>query len=249
MKSHMFKAVFFDWDLTLVRVLGDISTEERLTALLQQEGMPYTLVQVQEAVRKYHDDLRTGRIRRSGRYQTQRDIARYYQDILTRLNSPDTSWARMMSLYDAYSLLQYKPYEETRPALAALAATGVKLGVISNHSRLIRPRMEEMLREFIPPERIVISQEVGAHKPARTIYRRACARAQEDAADCIFVGDHLVVDAQGAVENGGFGLGLWLNRNGNGNGHGHGNGEKNTAVLPPNVVRITSLWQVLDYVG
>ncbi len=248
----MFKAVFFDWDLTLVRVLGDISAAERLTALLQQEGMPYTLGQVEEAVRRYQDDLLSGKINRSGQYQTQQDIARYYQDILDRLNHQDRDWDRVTYLYDAYAHLPYLPYDETGPVLQALADQGITLGVISNHSRLIRPRVEEVLQGFIPPERIIISQEVGSHKPDQAIYRLACKTAQVEAADCVFVGDHLLVDALGAVENGGFGLGLWLNRPNNGNGpeQGNGNGGNGrTAVLPPNVHRITSLWQVLDYVG
>ncbi|MBK8989407.1 MAG: HAD family hydrolase [Chloroflexi bacterium] len=240
MSVKQFTCIFFDWDLTLVRVLGDISPEERLTALFQREGLPYTLREVQNAVRCYRADVQAGKIKRPQNQQTQREIARYYQDILARLSHRDRDWERAVHLYNAYAFLPQLPYEETRPVLQTLRTKGVKLGVISNHSRLIRPVIERIVGEAVDPHLIIISQEMGVHKPAGTIFHQAMARAQATAAACIFVGDHLSVDALGAVEKGGFGLGLWLDRQGKENGQ--------TAVLPPNVDRITSLWQVLNYV-
>lgn len=239
MRQKQFKCVFFDWDLTLVRVLGDVSPEERLAALFQKEGLPYTLREIQNAIRLYQDDRRSGKIKRPQSPQTQRDIARYYQDILERLNHSDRDWEHVTYLYNAYAYLPQLPYQETIPVLQALQAKGLKLGIISNHSRLIRPVVEEILHDVVPPDLIIISQEVGVHKPAKTIYRAACARAQVDAADCVFVGNHLFVDAVGAVEEGEFGLGLWLDR---------GEGSHAPSDLPPGMVRITSLWDVLDYV-
>jgi len=239
MRQKQFKCVFFDWDLTLIRVLGDISAEERLTALFQKEGLPYTLREVQEAIRRYQDDLQAGKIKRTTSPQTQRDIARYYQDILGRLNHRERDWERMTYLYDAYAYLPQLPYEETIPVLRALKAKGLKLGVVSNHSRLIRPVVEELLGDYVSPDLILISQELGVHKPAKTIYRAARMRAQVAASECVFVGDHLYVDAVGAVKKGEFGLGLWLDRH---------EVRGDTANLPAQMVRITSLWQVLDYV-
>lgn len=239
MEQKQFKCVFFDWDLTLVRVLGDVSPEERLTALFQKEGMPYTLREVQEAVRRYQGDLQSGKINRPTSPQTQRDIARYYQDILARLNHGDRDWQRVTYLYNAYSHLPQLPYEETIPVLQALRARGLKLGIISNHSRLIRPTVESLLGEYVSPDQIIISQEVGVHKPAKTIYRAACARAQVAASECVFVGNHLFVDAIGAVEVGEFGLGLWLDRS---------EGMNDISDLPAGMVRITSLWEILNYV-
>jgi HAD superfamily hydrolase (TIGR01509 family) len=172
---------------------------------------------------------------------------------LLRLDPKNADWPGVTHLYDAFAHLPYLPYDETRPVLEALRAKGLKFGLISNHSRLIRPVIERILGEFIPPSCMVISQEVGAYKPDRRIYRHACVLAQAKPAATIFVGDHLQVDAIGAVEAGGVGLGLWVDRNGTGNGNGNGHSYQNgngmkTAVLPPNVARITSLWQILDYV-
>ncbi|MCA9873550.1 MAG: HAD family hydrolase [Anaerolineales bacterium] len=237
--KKQFKCVFFDWDLTLVRVLGDVSPEERLTALFQKEGLPYTLREVQDAIRRYQEDLQTGKIKRPSSPQTQRDISRYYQDILLRLNHNDRDWERVTYLYNAYAHLPQIPYEETIPVLQALQEKELKLGIISNHSRLIRPAVEKLLGGYISPDMVIISQELGVHKPAKTIYRAACARAQVAATDCVFVGNHLFVDAIGAVEEGEFGLGLWLDRL---------EGFGTMPELPAGMVRITSLWDVLAYV-
>lgn len=239
MSSKPFECILFDWDLTLVRVMGDVSPEERIAALFQNEGLPYTLREVQQAVRQYQDDLQAGRIERPGLQQTEQEIGRYYQDILRRLNHNESELEQFSHLYNAFAHLPYVPYDETLPVLHTLRDRGVKLGVISNHSQHIRPMMEKVLGEVISPEWMFISQEVGAHKPDQRIYHYACAQMGTAPSDSMFVGDHLQVDAIGAVEVGGFGLGLWLDRKENG-------GE--TAVLPPNVYRITSLWQVLQYV-
>ena len=47
------KAVFFDWELTLARVLGDVSNTERLAALFQSQGLPFTLQEIQQAWEVY----------------------------------------------------------------------------------------------------------------------------------------------------------------------------------------------------
>lgn len=239
MNGKWCECVLFDWDLTLVRVMGDVSPEERITALFQNEGLPFTLREVQQAVRQYREDVRSGLIEQPGLQQTEQEIGRYYQDILLRLNHGASERVEVGHLYDAFAHLPYVPYNETFPVLSVLRDRGLKLGVVSNHSRLIRPVMEQVLRDLVAPEWMFISQEMKAHKPEAHIYRHVCAQMGATPETSIFVGDHLQVDAVGAVEVGGFALGLWLDRKGEG-------GE--TAVLPPNVYRITSLWQVLDYV-
>jgi HAD superfamily hydrolase (TIGR01549 family) len=240
MGSQSFGCILFDWDLTLVRVMGDVSQEERLAALFQNEGLPYTLREIQNAVRVYQDDLQNGRIQRPGLQQTEKEIGRYYRDVLLRLGHKEHDWERLSHFYDAFAQLPYLPYDETLPVLQTLQERGLKIGLISNHSRLIRPVMERLLGEVIPTSWMFISQEVGAHKPAKRIYRHACARMRVPTQATMFVGDHLLVDAVGAVEAGGLGRGLWLDRKGSDEGE--------TAVFPPNVSRITDLWQVLEYV-
>ncbi len=51
-------------------------------------------------------------------------------------------------------------------------------------------------------EAIVISEEEGLRKPSRQIFERTCRRLGADAASCLYIGDTLVEDIQGATDAG-----------------------------------------------
>ncbi|MBE2224872.1 MAG: HAD family hydrolase [Anaerolineae bacterium] len=237
--SDNYKCVLFDWDLTLTRVIGDVSPEERLTALFQKEGLPYTLPEVEEAIHTYNKNVETGQLKRIGKKQTQREIAQFYKDVLAQLDHMELDWELVNRLYDAYSFLPHSLYEDTLPLLKWLKKQGIAIGIISNHSRQIRPVIEETLGQFVQPEHIILSQEEGVHKPTKTIFKTACVRMGFEPEACVFVGNDLYVDAIGAVASGGYGLGLWLDRDAR---------LKGVPALPERVYRITSLMLVLDYI-
>jgi HAD superfamily hydrolase (TIGR01549 family) len=237
-RMRNYECVLFDWDLTLTRVIGDVSPEERLTALFQREGLPYTLAEVEDAIRSYHKRVETGQLKRITSKQTQREITQFYRDVLVQLDHIDPDWTLMNHLYDAYSTLPHSLYDDTIPLLNWLKKQNVPMGIISNHSRQIRPIIERTLRDYILPEHIIISQEEGVHKPAKTIFKTASSRLGFEPEVCVFVGNDLFVDAIGAVEAGGYGLGLWLDRKAGLNG---------VPALPDNVKRINTLMLILDY--
>lgn len=239
MSESKYKCVLFDWDLTLTRVIGDVSPEERLATLFQKEGLPYTLAEVESAISTYNKNVETGQLKRIGKKQTQREIAQFYRDVLVQLDHMELDWVLMNHLYDAYSFLPHSLYEDTLPLLRWLKKQGIALGVISNHSQQIRPVIEETLGDFVQPEHIILSQEEGVHKPAKTIFKTAASRMGFAPEECIFVGNDLYVDAIGAVAAGGYGLGLWLDR---------GAGINGVPALPDSVYRINTLMLVLDYV-
>ena len=238
MSDSKIKCVLFDWDLTLTRVIGDVSPEERLATLFQKEGLPYTLPEVEDAIRAYNKNVETGQLKRIGKKQTQREIAQFYRDVLTQLDHIELDWELMNHLYDAYSFLPHSLYDDTLPLLNWLKKQGFAVGVISNHSQKIRSVIEETLAGFVKPEHIIISQEEGVHKPAKTIFKTACSRLGVTPEECIFVGNDLYVDAIGAVATGDYAVGLWLDRSAELNG---------TRSLPERVYRINSLMLTLDY--
>jgi len=231
------QAVLFDWDMTMARVLGDISPEKRLQSLFQWAGMEYTIDEVETAVSTANQTMElNGHV-----LQTQREIAHYYQQILHNLGAENTSWAVANYLYDAYSYMPSILYDDTLPVLRYLDQLGIKLGIVSNHSRLIRPVIEESVGDLIESNHIVISQEMGIYKPAPSIFLHAVAELKMPPEVCMFVGDNLKGDAIGAVEKGEFQVGLWLDR--------AKMGETTTSTsLPPQVYRITSLADVSNYI-
>lgn len=230
-------AVLFDWDLTLARAIGDVTESVRLAALFRSQGLDFAPEEIETAVFKLYDGAKKGVSSRLGKPQRRRDIINYYFRILSHFGVENRDWAFGNRLYDAHSYLPTHLYHRTLPMLRALQREGLSLGLISNHSRSARAMMEEDLSPFIPSKHIVISQEVGVHKPAKTIFRHASRRVGVPPSHCMFVGDNLNVDAIGAVKNGGFSRGLWIDREGIGSG----------INLPDRVFRITSLDQVLSF--
>jgi putative hydrolase of the HAD superfamily len=238
MVTTQLAAVLFDWDLTLARALGDVTESERLASLFRSQGLDFAPEEIEAAMLKGQNRSGKGALSRSGKPQRRRDIIHSYFQILTHLGVSERDWAFGNRLYDAHSYLPTFLYDESLPMLLSLQQRELSLGIISNHARSARAMMESFVGRYIPTSHIVISQEVGVHKPAKTIFRHAARRVGVAPARCMFVGDNLTVDAIGAVEQGGFGRGLWLDREGSGV----------DLALPDRVSRITSLDQVLAHI-
>ncbi|MCB8942509.1 MAG: HAD family hydrolase [Ardenticatenaceae bacterium] len=232
------KGVFFDWELTLARSIGDVTQSERLAALFQSEGLPYSLEEIEAGIRYSYEYYQTRFAHEMPRPQTQEEIVEHYKRILMYLRHRPISAALLNRLYNRFGQLPTFLYDDTLPTLRALNAIGLTLGIISNHTRQVRHIMQDLVGNLVPAEQIFISQEVGLHKPTRSIFSMALQAVTLAPEECLFVGDSLNADAIGAVEQGGFRLGLWLDRDGVGQ----------DVSLPANVVRITSLPEVLDYI-
>jgi putative hydrolase of the HAD superfamily len=82
--------------------------------------------------------------------------------------------------------------------LAALRASGLKLGLITNGSLRMQSRKLECLSLSSTFDVVLISAAEGVSKPDREIFERALRRLDADAARTIFVGDHPEVDIEGA---------------------------------------------------
>jgi putative hydrolase of the HAD superfamily len=101
-------------------------------------------------------------------------------------------------------------YDDVLPCLDALAEK--RLGVITN-GQLIQQRrkleIHQLLRRFDP---VLVSEEVGAPKPAAAVFLEAARRAKLPPERCLYVGDWLDIDALGARDAGMYGV--WLRRDG-----------------------------------
>jgi FMN phosphatase YigB (HAD superfamily) len=235
--SEKIRAVLFDWDMTLGAALGEVSTLERTAALLRQVGLSYSPQAVAAARTQRQARIEQGQWSGLLAPQTKEDLIIYYLQLLHLLGQPDPSPQLAEQIYNAYAQLPFVFYPDTLPTFQALAGRQVYLGIITNHSPDIRPVIEAKLGEFIRPEHITISGEIGLYKPDRAIFREAAVRLNVPAGQCLYVGDNLEVDAIGAVGGGGYACGLWCDRS-------NQPGPKN---LPLAVYRITRLGQVLNW--
>lgn len=234
MKNARITAVFFDWDMTLARILGDVPTSQRLATLFQRHGLPYTSDQIETALTQYY--LNGGKQTKNQKPQKPSEIIQFYHHLLTHLGHEDIPQNLGRQLYEGYALLPNLLYDDVLPTLHKLQAQGFKLGVLSNHSKTARQAMESLVGHFIQPEHIIISEEIDLHKPDGRIFHYAAEKIGTPPEECTLVGDNFTVDAIGSVTAGGFAHGFWLDRE-----------NKNELELPDFVSRLVRLDEVLDY--
>jgi HAD superfamily hydrolase (TIGR01509 family) len=94
----------------------------------------------------------------------------------------------------------WMPYPDTTPTLRALRARGVKVGVVSNVPRDLRPIFAAKgLADLV--DTFTHSFEVGAEKPNPAIFLHASESLGTAPSETLMVGDHPVADG-GAVKAG-----------------------------------------------
>ena len=228
--------ILFDWDFTLAYSLGlDVSHTARTAVLFQTFGVACTEAEVVAAQASLEADVAQGIIATSLRPQKKREIIQLYRELLRRLGHPDDSYAFAYKIYAGYGRLPHTLFDDVQPTLRQLQARNIQLGILSNHSFSVRRTIDQLLGNIIPQDCITISEEVGIHKPGKTIFKRAAARLHQKPANCLYVGDNLEVDAIAAVQQGGYAAGIWIDRF----------GQEIPTSLPDNVYRLTSLTQLI----
>jgi HAD superfamily hydrolase (TIGR01509 family) len=92
------------------------------------------------------------------------------------------------------------PYPDTAPTLRALRERGIKIGIVSNVPRDLRPIFAAHgLADLV--DTFTHSYEVGAEKPDPAIFLHACRVLGTEPRETLMVGDHAVADG-GAVRAG-----------------------------------------------
>jgi putative hydrolase of the HAD superfamily len=101
-------------------------------------------------------------------------------------------------VYDEFAQPRcWRVYDDVAPALERCRAEGLKLGVISNWDERLRPLLEQMgLAPYF--NTILVSAEVGHHKPAPEIFAQAAETLQLSPGDILHVGDSVEEDLHGA---------------------------------------------------
>ena len=88
-------------------------------------------------------------------------------------------------------------YDDVLPTLEALAARGIKLGLISNWDERLRPLLHNLKldRHF---SSIVISCEAGTTKPDERLFAQAARELGVAPGELLHVGDSMAMDVTGA---------------------------------------------------
>jgi putative hydrolase of the HAD superfamily len=235
MSKATVKTVFFDWDRTLAYTKSSPNgIAAHLARMFGIAGLPYSEEQIETAVQHYVAEAGPEKVQEFKAAQTRRAICGFYAQLLKRLGHDDTSWEQLVRIYRAYARLPWVLYDDSRPALEAVLDRGFVVGILSNTSGTARQFIRELVGDLVPAQNVIISEELGVHKPAKTIFIRAAARVRTPPENCLMIGDNLAVDAVGAIENGGFACAIWLDRL----------RQDNPISLPPRTSTINTLAEV-----
>lgn len=96
--------------------------------------------------------------------------------------------------YEAFASADaWKIFDDVRPALDALRAEGIGLGVLSNWDHRLEPLLATLgLRAYFDP--ILVSAQVGLEKPDLAVFELACAQVDRRPPTVIYVGDQRRLD-------------------------------------------------------
>jgi putative hydrolase of the HAD superfamily len=105
-------------------------------------------------------------------------------------------------VYDEFAHSRcWRVYDDVGLALERCRARGLKVGVISNWDERLRPLLGQMgLAPYF--DTVLVSREVGHHKPERQIFERAVESLQVPPAHILHVGDSVAEDLEGAAKAG-----------------------------------------------
>lgn len=238
MRNDIITAAAFDWDLTLAQIMENQPFSVKLATLFQSKGFQYSADDIEQAIQTRQLLIRKGKLKGKLEIQTRRDIAFSYKQILEILGEDYVKLRFAFELYSDFANLPTTLYEESRSTLIELLNQGFKLGVITNNSTSARKVIEKNVGDLVHSNCIIISEEMGIHKPSKKLFLTMAARFRTHPQKCIYVGDNLNIDANAAVKNGGYKFGVWLDRQNIGS----------KSILPKNIIRIKSLHDVVSLV-
>jgi putative hydrolase of the HAD superfamily len=120
-----------------------------------------------------------------------------YRALLAHLEITDDEAPDAM--YDQFTMpVHYRLFEDSLPALRALAAEGYALGIISNWEAWL-PELLDLLDITKLFSTVVVSGVVGIEKPDPAIFRAALEQMKVEPSRAVYVGDSVAHDVEPAL--------------------------------------------------
>jgi len=194
------EAVTLDVNQTLIRAprLGQIYAE-----VLTRHGLEVEARALEPKIRTVWDELACRADPRRDRFSAHpRGSRGFWHDFAVRLcqhlGLGEPSAFATAELYGCFAQAEaWEIYSDVVPALEALAAAGLPLGVVSNWDERLEELLEDLgLARFF--DTIAVSAEVGVEKPHPEIFRAALEALGAEPARALHAGDRKLEDVEGA---------------------------------------------------
>ncbi|MBI4789175.1 MAG: HAD-IA family hydrolase [Chloroflexi bacterium] len=126
----------------------------------------------------------------------------FYAEGFRRLGVGKDMSAAVVDIRERFQRAEFETlFDDVKPTLAALAARGVTLGILSNFS----PNCEDVLRQVGIHAHFaffVVSALAGIEKPDPRIFDLVVRAANRPRSEIVYIGDSVFHDAQGAAAAG-----------------------------------------------
>jgi putative hydrolase of the HAD superfamily len=205
-------AVFFDLDDTLLDHLGASlrgagELFDRYPAL-STLGRGLFLARWPELTEKHMDRCFQGQVD----FATQRRsrMRELFSWVSVELSDAEADEAFGCYL-DAYQA-SFRAFDDVAPCLEMLEAAGVRVGIITNGQITTQRKKLDALDLSARVAPVLITEELGVHKPDPAVFVEAARRAGRPLAECVYVGDKPETDARAAAAAGMHGI--WIDRHG-----------------------------------
>jgi putative hydrolase of the HAD superfamily len=200
------RAVFFDAGETLLH--PHPSFAELFAEVVREHGREVDPARVQEVVSAYSKRFTDTVISGEGRLwstspEKSKEMWRGMYEAFFQELGIDRDHDRLFdALYSRFTdLSSYRLHDDAIPALDRLAATDLVLGLISNFEAWLERLLESLeVQHYF--DVTVISGVEGVEKPDPEIFRIALERAEVQAGEAVYVGDHPFFDVEAAREAG-----------------------------------------------
>lgn len=193
----MIKAVLFDFDETLQDRTQ--AFEKYMNAFFAEFCPQLT----KEELEQRKSDMR---ISGNGGYVNQngyKSREQWCEDLVAKWGWSDAPSGEFLANHYDVNFGDYNViFDDSPKLLIELKKRGYKVGVITNGpSYLQNHKMDtSSLRQYC--DIVVVSGDVGVHKPNPEIFRYTADKLGLKTQECIYVGDHPVNDIQGALDSG-----------------------------------------------
>jgi putative hydrolase of the HAD superfamily len=185
------KAVIFDVDFTIARPGPDLGPEGYVR-LGARHGLVLDAARYDSARRSAFETLK----RHPELDHDQEIWILFTERIIEGMGGVGDTYAAAVEMTGNWEQAhRFELYDDALPALAALRARGLKVGLLSNTERDLA---DFVAHHGLDVDAVLTSRLHGKTKPHETIFRRMLELLDVAAADAVMVGDTLEDDVEGA---------------------------------------------------